>query len=322
MPRDTVMARIGKAVLGAVLAVCAAVVGPAACERAAPVRDASPAGSSESRARLVVLSPALAVTLTDLGLADRIVGRHAYDLVLDRSVPVCGDQAGIDYEALLAARPTHVLIEWGTRELPARLGEMARERGWVVMPFVQLTLNQVRATADELGRELLAPERQGEREKLLARLDRAWSKRGDFESVGRVLILMGTSPTCAALGPGSFHQQVLERIGGVPAIGEGDGKGGSPYMELDAEDVVRLAPEAIVLVVPRAVGTERAKDWMSWERREKLLGSLARTSVPAVRSKRVWVIDDPLALLPGTSLIGVADELEEGLRGMGRAEGR
>jgi hypothetical protein len=53
--------------------------------------------------RLVVLSPAVAVMLRDLGLADRVVGKHDYDLVLPDTVPAVGHQEALDYEAILAA---------------------------------------------------------------------------------------------------------------------------------------------------------------------------------------------------------------------------
>ena len=40
-----------------------------------------------------------------------------------------------------------------------------------------------------------------------------------------------------------------------------------------------------------------------------LLGRAAELNVPAIKNKRVAVIDDPLGLTPSTAMIGVADEL-------------
>ncbi len=294
----------------AAAAILLAAILPAACERASPATAPKAGGPGGARHRLVVLSPALAVTLGDLGLRDRIVGRHAYDLVLDPSIPVCGDQAGIDYEALLAAGPTHVIIEWGSRDLPARLDELAGPNGWDVMPFgTLLTLGEIRASTERLGRTFVAPGRQREVEALLARLDSAWSRRGDFAPAGGVMILMGVSPVFAALGPGSFHQQVLERIGGVPAIARG-----APYMELDAEDVLRRAPGTIVLVSPAPAGKQRGARAVEGAELAERLGALSSLDIPAVRDGRVWLIDDPLCLLPGTNMAGFADDLERGLR--------
>jgi len=279
------------------------------CERRGSGSASNPAAGT-SKQRIVVLSPALAVTMKDLGLEGMVVGRHAYDLALDPALPVCGDQAGIDYEAMLGAKPTDVVIEWGSRDLPPRLTELARIHSWTLTSFsTLLTLDEIRASAERLGSRFVPPERRADVEALVARMDRAWSKRGDFRGAGRVLIVMGTSPVVAVLGPGSFHQQILERIGGEPAIAEG-----SPYMELDAEDVLRCEPGMIVLVSPAPAGTARGARPLEAGESASRLGALAALDIPALKEGHLWLIDDPLALLPGSNMAGFADDLERGLR--------
>lgn len=258
------------------------------------------AGPERSGARIVALSPALAVTARDLGLEDRIVGRHAYDLVLDPSLPSCGDQAGIDYEALLRASPTHVLIQWGSRDLPARLEVLARERGWTILNYNPLTLEEVRATMLNMALRLGAEEARA------AELERAMSaawRRREGVYAGRVLLLGAADPP-SAFGPGSWHDQVLRAIGGVPAV-----TSGSPYITLDAEDVLRLAPDAIVLIAPRPREAP-ARAWSPPELRRELrrVGGL---EIPANAAGRLALIDDPLAHTPSTAMIGFAEELAE-----------
>ncbi|QKK09842.1 MAG: hypothetical protein HND58_17905 [Planctomycetota bacterium] len=181
--------------------------------------------------------------LADLGLAEHVVGRHGWDTVLDQSLPVCGDQTGLDYEALLRAAPTHVLTEWGARELPARLTDLAARHEWALHDFRLLSLDDIAGTAARL-RDLFpaaTPAESVERfDQLIAapRPEPVWD--------GRVLLLMGTSPV-AAIGPGSAHHELLLRAGGVPAITEG-----SPFMPLHNEDVLRLAPDGIILIQPRS----------------------------------------------------------------------
>jgi ABC-type Fe3+-hydroxamate transport system substrate-binding protein len=299
-----------------------------------PIRDATP--------RLVVLSPALAVTLRDLGYGPNIVGRHGYDVALDPSIPVCGDQSGMDYEALLRANPTHVVLQWGERELPARLMELAVRHGWIVSNHNVLTLNDIRTSVVELDDLIGGPERlrdesahpdkpdagpPGARE-LLRRMDAAFARRrGGFAGVGRVLLLTAVTAPAAA-GPGSFHHQILESIGATPAIMDG-----GPYQQLDVEDVVRLAPDAIVLVIPRAPRTAEAKSASTalsapaasddnvgsngeassspvlQAELRSMLGRLTEMPIPAIRNGRVALIDDPTSHLPGTSMIALADEL-------------
>lgn len=270
-----------------------------ACRRAAPL-PAPP-----STPRIVALSPALAIMLRDLGVSNQVVGRHGWDMVLDKSVSVCGDQAGIDYEALLRVAPTHILLEWGGRPLPSRLGEMAGEHHWEVTNYTLLTLDDLQAAAADLQRRF-APGVPS----LSDRMAAAWSRRGDgFGHAGRVLLLLSADPP-AALGPGSFHQQILERIGGTPAIAEG-----KPYITMDAEDVLRLAPDAIILIAPRSADAPARPAPASTDEVRALLGRVGALDIPAVRDGRLALIDDPLALTPSSAMIGFADELARILEG-------
>lgn len=296
-------------VVGAALAVCLIV----SCDRrAAPSSAGTPAPPGAPRSpttdpRIVALSPALAATLRDLGVGRLIVGRHGYDAWTDQSIAVCGDQAGIDYEALLRVEPTHVLLEWGSSGLPPRLTDLAAANGWAVENFAILTLEEVERTADALHRMFV--DGPGAAEPPSARLAESWTRRGEFSGAGRVLMLIGVSPP-AALGPGSFHHHILERIGGAPAVTDG-----APYITMDAEDVARLAPDAIVLFLPREPGAPSRGGAVESGAIPDLLGPLARLDIPAVANGRVGTIDDPLCLIPSTGLVRVADELAGLLEG-------
>src|SRR5262249_19203986 len=151
----------------------------------------------------------------------------------DKSVVVCGDQSGLDYEALLRVRPTHIITEWGLRDLPPRLLELARRNGWVQKNYPLLTLDDILTSTRELA-ALFGPA-AGSAEPVVAATQKAWEPHpGRFAGAGRVLLLESIDPP-AALGPGSFHQQILERLGGTPAITEG-----RPFITMDLESVARL----------------------------------------------------------------------------------
>jgi len=257
------------------------------CSREAP----APAG--DDRPRIVVLSPAVAVILDDMGLAGRVVGRHGYDRVLERSIPVCGEQGSINYEALVRAEPTHVLIEWGSRELPGKLTELADRHGWVLREFRMLTLGDIDRAARELS-ALFPGEEPGGRVALFHELVAGPVPEPRWD--GRVLLLMSASPQITALGPGSAHHELLARAGGVPAIVEG-----TPYMPMHAEDVLRIAPDAIVLIETGSEGEPVDAG--------SRLGAIAGLDIPAVKSGRVEVVSDPLALVPGTNLVGIGDAM-------------
>ncbi|MEM7623141.1 MAG: hypothetical protein AAF235_08035 [Planctomycetota bacterium] len=320
---------------GVVLAMLVAACSP----EAKPAADSGSAGANSGRQdlRLVVLSPAIGVIARDIGLEDAIVGRHDFDFVLADSVPKVGDQTAIDYEALLATRPTHVITQWGSRDLPPRLVDLADQRGFKLIDYELLTLDHIAEVADDLFLDFVQPPgragfQPGTSDDITPRfidpaeafgralpserMARAWRQRGDgFADLGRVLLLGSVDPP-AVLGPGSFHHQVLVRIGGTPAV-----ESGSPWMELDAEDVLRLAPDAVVLVAPRSMGANSPAAGAAMssddgaERLEARFGIIARLGVPASSSGRLAVIDDPLSLLPSTSMIRFADDLAAVLDG-------
>jgi ABC-type hemin transport system substrate-binding protein len=277
----------------------AAILLLAGCERRPPLRG------PETGPRIAVLSPALSEMLVAMGLEGQIVGRAGFDLVLEPSIPVVGDQREIDYEALLSTRPTHILLQWGRRPLPDRLVRLATEREWVVKNIEILTLEEIKAAAEDLA-ALFRPELSGQ---MSRQLDEAWRREEGLAAAGRILLLHSVKPA-GAMGPGSFHYQLLERIGGQPAIREG-----RPNMVLDAEDVLRLAPDGIIVFAPRERGSptvERSED----ELRE-MLGRIGRLDIPALRQGHIAVIDHPLGLLPGVCMGEVAEEVRQVLRDWG-----
>ncbi|HLP83394.1 MAG TPA: hypothetical protein VK157_03510 [Phycisphaerales bacterium] len=280
-----------------------------ACERR---QAAAPTARSTTQThRVVVLSPALAVIVRDLGYEAQVVARHAYDDVLPRELPAVGDQAGIDYEALLRVRPTHVLVQWGARELPERLTQLATEHQWQITNANPLTLAQIKTAVRDIDAAL------GSAKQLSPGATQLLDQLSQFDATpqsswGPVLLLASTSPP-AALGPGSCHAELLAAVGGVPAISEG-----SPWMELSNEDLVRMQPRAIVLIRPRSargVTDADAPTRDPWQ-------PLADLGLSAVRTGHVAIIDDPEGLLPSTSMIRVGEALRQHVRAWSNASER
>jgi len=264
-------------------------------------RDDRPSHAAQSpTVRIALLSPAFAVILRDLDRDDVIVARHGFDEVLPKSIPVCGDQTGIDYEALLRTNPTHVLLERSAAGIPNRLQELARERMWELIDLPMLSLDDIVSAISALdcvsrGVEQSAPLSEAGSQ-LLIRAERAWSERPGFQArAGRILAVAWTDPI-GVMGPGSFHHQLVARLGGVPVPTTG-----SAYISLSAEDVARLDPDAIVLFMPGADESHL----------NELLGPLARVDLRAVKAGRVVLITHPLAHSPSSALIEVADQFTE-----------
>lgn len=235
--------------------------------------------------------------LADLGLDDLVVGRHGFDLVLDSSTPVVGNELGLDYEALVKVEPTHVILESNERGIPPRLTDLARRRGWAIVTVsIDQSLDDIRDAVEAL--DALAPEGRGGRAaSVLGEAERAWSTREAVKDrLGTALLLIGTDPP-GVLGPGSFHFDLVARLGGEPVPREG-----AMYIRMSVEDVIRLAPESLVLFMPGAEGSV-----------EELLGPLGGVGLGAVEAGRVVVVRHPHCLTPSTSLIEAADEIAAGV---------
>lgn len=267
---------------------------------------------TDDEPRLVVLSPAIAITLRDLGYAHLIVGRHAFDSGVASHAPVCGDQTQIDTQTILGLEPTHVILEWGARDPPEPLSTLARRHGWKVMNLNALTLDDVAEVADVLDAEL-APLASPRNRLVQGPSPGEWfrthvdQRHTDLTGTGRVLLLHNAVPPMA-FGQGSAHYELLERIGAKPALGDS-----VPSYQLDSEGVWRLAPDWIILLEPRPPGSPR--DRLTTQDVLARLGPIASLDIPAVRHGRVHVIDEPDALMPSTSFVRLADRLVEVLSG-------
>ncbi|HEX2839327.1 MAG TPA: hypothetical protein VHN77_14510 [Phycisphaerales bacterium] len=299
-------------ILACVAVACCSVI--LACSRTAPPPPPPPSPAptpATAPLRIVSLSPAVSVILRDLGHEQAIVGRHAYDVVLPASLPVCGDQSGIDYESLIRAKPTHVLTQWGARALPEKLTDMARSQGWTLEDVPILTVDDISTAVGTVDRAVRSVGDADALSPNALRLQAAMRElahpepKPDRSGVGKVLILISTAPP-TALGPGSAHDELLRALGATPALTDA-----KAYMELTHEDLVRLAPDAIILFMLRTsdehphAGSEAGATPTDdpWK-------PLRPLNLPALRRGHVAVIDDPLALLPSTGLIPVGEKMK------------
>lgn len=261
--------------------------------------DAVASNTSDSL-RLVSLSPAITRTVKDFGLETSIVGRTPWCESIDASIPVVGDLMNLDYETLIKLNPTHVLLQPQSSGFDERLTLLAGERGWVLGVWNLDTIDDIDRMVLELPGILYAEDEA----KFALATSRAATIVNDLASAlspgieaifqGETLIITDVDPVLA-FGRGSFLHDILLAIGGHNAT---DGQG---YPVLSLEDVVRLDPEAIVIVKSGEVG---GADGMN------RLGVLADTEIRAVVSGRVAILGHPDALLPSTGLIGVANELK------------
>lgn len=267
-----------------------------------------PPAAAATSARVVPFSPGLALLVHDMGLGDRVVGRHAYDSATPGDIPPVGDEGGVDQEVMLRVAPNLVFIQrsaQGPPEFLARANDDGRF-SLVVVPLLSLddipravrTIDQHVATFEHRAPSIDDPTSAAAM--LVAKMERAFAAHPSrHTSVGRVLLLASANPP-AAFGPGSWHHDLLIRVGATPAITEG-----GPYIAIDAEDVLRLNPDAIILV--------EAQDPDATPVHTRL-GPLASLKVPAIANARLAAIDDPYIMTPSAAMIDFADRLDALLR--------
>jgi len=305
--------------LAVMLAAAATMASTGGCRREAGT--AAAAANANAGPRVVALGPGLTDMLRSLGMGGKLVGRHGFDAWADAALPVCGDQTGLNFENLLRVRPTHVYVQWGQRTLPPALVDLAEREGWRLHNVPLLTLADVRAAAELMHGELAGGEFASTA--FAKRWDAAFAAEGrpGLAGAGRVLLLHTVNPP-AALGPGSYHHDTLVALGGRPALTTG-----GAYQTLDAEAVLRLAPDAVVLVQPAAAGgagagQNAADEVVVGAGAAAHLGPLAGLAIPALAGgsepgvpPRVARFTGSMTLIPGPSLAGFAEQLRGVLRG-------
>ncbi len=286
-------------------------------------RKQNAAESEGERPRFAVFSPAIGVMLRDLGFEDDIVGRHSFDTALSESIPVIGTHIEIDDEMLINADPSVLIFEDNSVGIPQRIVDLAEQRGWMIWTYRLESLDDIAITLDDLYLKLVGfpgdansdndpttfeinPTKRFDIDLPSARLARAWSPMGRGAQIaGRTLLLAGVDPP-GAMGPGSFHAQMIERMGISPALDDG-----GMWQEMDLEDILVLAPDSILIFDPRenAADSIGAPEPMSWAQIQESLGPIASLPIPAIERQRVAVITHRQALLPSSTLGQVADEV-------------
>lgn len=295
---------------------------PPAGARAAAARGNSSESSSSrvtSPLRIVSLSPAISDILIDLELDAHIVGRDRWESQLPARIPRVGDLTNFDHEALIALAPTDVMIQAGRRGAPAGLEALADDLAFRVLNLQIDGLDDIADAIRTLAAHVAAhgpapaaptpagPDAIAERAEVL--IDRINTALRPFEAevsepgsalATRPLLLLHALEPPQAFGPGSYLSDVLTRLGGRNALQQG-----GPWQQIDFETVVALDPWAIVLVTPST-----QVDWTP----------MLRLGLDAADAERLVVLAHPQALIPGSSVAEVADELRGLLADLLRAE--
>lgn len=306
----------------------------------------APTDQEAAGLRIVTLAPALTKMIVDLEKTSVLVAVGEHDAAAPKQLPTVGNAWEVDTEALIKARPTHVLMQVGKDDAPARLKELARTNGFELVTYpYPATINGV---ADILT---------DNREKLGAVDPDLHMTTTNVEDLPTINLrdlqsqpLDGTS-VGAILGEPLKAQtlwlRILTKLNRVQAITEGAADETLPRVLMvfgaegtvmasgpgtvndellraylhaenaaadatvtaptyDREALLALDPDVILLLMPGAPPLEAID-------KDDRLTIFRSLDIKAVRENRIVLLNDPMILLPSTNLADVAVEMAKAI---------
>ena len=249
-----------------------------------------PVDISESPRRIVSLAPNLTEVLFALGLDDRIVGVTSFcDYPEEaRKKEKIGGFIHFSLEKLVFLKPDLVLATAdGNRKETVLQIERLGCPVYVVNPK---TLDEILEMIEALGTITGTGEKAGALVTALRkRIDGVVAQTSGRESP-RVFLQVGTEGLITA-GQGTFLDELIRLAGGINVAGSETVR----YPRYGMEKVVALSPEVILVIAM----DEEPLPWGFWKRWPE---------VPAVRSKRIYLLDADLVTRPSHRIV---DGLEE-----------
>ncbi|MCH8148350.1 MAG: ABC transporter substrate-binding protein [Planctomycetes bacterium] len=250
--------------------------------------------------RIITIAPNSAEIICALGACDAIVGVSKYCVYPKEltSRPRVGGLFDPDLEKIIALRPDLVVLR-GRSESVERL---CTESGIPVYNDPTDTLAGIEQTIATLGQRLA---RREQADKLVERFRRRLAAiRTRFEGAKkpRVLVTISRHPGRLAniltSGKGTFLDEMITIAGGENAFGHLE----MAYPQISPEAIIARRPDVILELMPEAELSEAARQGVIQDWKEL-------SSVPAVASGRVFVLDDDNALIPSPRYVSIIEKV-------------
>jgi iron complex transport system substrate-binding protein len=268
----------------------------AACtQRSAP---AAPAGAR----RIVSLLPSFTQIVVALGAGDRLVGRTQFcpTAGVSPAAVVVGAALDANFEKILSLKPDLVLVKQSMTEQRRKLEALG-------LPILDLPTDKIAdafIAVEEIAQRLgLAANGRALTDRLRQELQRVHQAAAGRPPV-RALLVIGHAPgelrEIYAAAPGTFLDELLALAGGVDVLPAGP----AIFPKINAEEILRADPEAIIVFAPGEDGspTAQAAELNVWR---------ALPFLRAVKNGRVHRIVDANALSPGPEMAQTARRVAE-----------
>jgi len=289
------------------LLLCVCLSGLIGCDQSEPTASTTKEVADGTSPRIISLAPALSQMLDQMGMVNFIVGVQKDDFVVDKSIPVVGTYVEVNTERLITLQPTHVLMMVGKEGVPTSLTTLADQGGfklatWSYPDNIQSVADILwHPTEQCLGNVFDRPElARLTREKMLIQLELV-KQATSFEPNKSVLIVLGTQPLMAS-GSNTVFNDLMQFVNATNVAAEATVK--APVY--DREKLLALQPEVVLMMQPYAMPLE---DFEKDDRLKVFRG----LDIPAVKDKRIVMLNDPLVYLPATNLPYVAADIAKAI---------
>ena len=261
-----------------------------ACGASVAASQRGPQATAPAAKRIISLVPALTEMLFAIGAGPQIIAVSSFDdfPAEVKSLPRVGALLDPDTERILALRPDLVITYGSQTQLAAQLTQAGTRMFSYRHGGIATVLETMRDLGEATGHQA---EAQRSVREIQARLEQVRS-RVQGRRRPRVLLVFERQPRTLrqlyASGGRGFLHEMLVAAGGENVFADVDRESVSPSQET----LLSRAPDVIIEV--RATGllaaSEVAQEQNVWS---------ALTTIPAVRNRRVHLLNDDYLVVPG-----------------------
>lgn len=238
--------------------------------------------------RIIPLAASLAETLYCLGLGERVAGVTDFSNYPPAALekPKVGPYVNVNIEKIISLSPDLVI---GTRDGNSQADiELLEQAGIPVFIVNPRSVESVITTVALIGKVCGIPDKGALLADDLTRRFESVRSRIQYRKKPLVFLQINIVPIMT-VNKTTVHNDLISLAGGVNMAAEEP----VTYPRISVEEVVKKEPEVIIISsMERGGRFEKARnDWMQW------------TSIPAVRNKRVHLIDSDLIDRPSPRII-------------------
>jgi iron complex transport system substrate-binding protein len=262
----------------------------------------APGDADTQPRRIVSLSPSVTEILYALGLGDRVVGvsRYCKYPAEAQSKPQVGGYLDPSYEAIVALEPDLVVLRGENEQFVKSFRDLGLNLLRVNHDGVEGILDSMTAIGRRCGADAQAERMVAD---IQAHIHRITQRTANLDRprvmvVAERTLASGKIQNVYVAGSNNFMNRMILLAGGKNACTETS----AGFPVVSGEGIVRMNPQVIIdlLANARQAGLSAEEVVRDWQQ---------LPDVDAVRSGRVYLVDDDYAFIPGPRFILLVEKL-------------